>query len=125
MKYIFIDTLIKNLIRWIGGWKMSEISLETYKNILEEQISDNEILEDYIYKVSYQKSQYRWYGIERVRLEKSMLDDDSEIYVIQEESATELIKLNSNYPNERFREKLLDAAASHDLGDITTVAVFD
>lgn len=45
--------------------------------------------------------------------------------MIQEESATELIKLNSNYPNERFREKLLDAAASHDLGDITTVAVFD
>lgn len=96
--------------------------IENYINELQHDIKDFERIEDeWFYETTEQHSQKNWYGLESVSIDKVTLGDNSIIYLVNNESAAELIEQSSE------KEKIVDTLTNpmHESGDEVLIAIFD
>lgn len=95
--------------------------IEQYINEDQHDINDLErILDERVFEISEQHSQLSWYGLESVGIDKVTLEDNSIIYLVEVETATELVKQTAT--SDEIYNTLVNR--KHDAGDSELVALF-
>src|SRR5699024_12259413 len=88
---------------WVVYMKKMKGKIENYINELQHDIKYFERIEDeWFYETTEQHSQKNWYVLESVSIDKETLGDNSIIYLVNNEAATELIEQSSE------KEKIVD-----------------
>lgn len=96
--------------------------IENYINELQHDIRGFERVEDeWFYEIREQHSQKSYYGLDSVNIDEVTLEDKSIIYLVNQESATELVEKTAN------EDKIIDTLTNlnHEAGDQNIIAIFD